>query len=111
TGPATPPPSQGGVQYPGTWWAHLPDTFKTRGTSNVVGTAQRLAQASLSNPAQRRTFYSVPPGPANDAGYNLVTDTYFYPPHISTLPVTSAGFNPGDATAFSTRGVKVQMMD
>jgi len=29
----------------------------------------------------------------------------------STLPVTSAGFNPGDATAFTSLGVKVQMMD
>jgi hypothetical protein len=112
TGPATPPPYQGGVKVPGRWWVVIPNAFGLRGTSNVVGTAERLAQASLVNPADRRTFYSVPPCPANVAGYNLVTDPYFYPPHISAIPVTSAGFDPGDATAFLFRaGVDVQMMD
>jgi hypothetical protein len=78
---------QGGVKEK---VAIIPDTFKQRGTSNIVAIAERTAN-------NERTYYG--------------TDIYFSPPHISAFPPTSAGFSPADATAFTARGTQVVMMD
>jgi hypothetical protein len=78
---------QGGVKR---GWAILPDTFEKRGTSNIVGIAERTAN-------NQRTY----------AG----KDVYFSPPHISAFPTTSADFDFADATAFTASGTQVLMVD
>jgi len=68
----------------------MPDMFKQRGTSNIVGIAERTAN-------NKRTYYGK--------------DIYYSPPHISAFPTTSIGFEFADVTALLASGTQVQMMD
>lgn len=81
------PVEQGGVKG---GVAFLPGTFNERGTANIVAIAERTANRS-------RTYHGQ--------------DIYFSPPHISTLPATTRDFNAADATAFTSVGTQVLMMD
>jgi hypothetical protein len=81
------PVSMGGVSKN---VAIMPATFDVRGTSNIVGIAERLANDT-------RSYYG--------------SDVYFYPPRISGFPPNSPGFWTTDATAFSWRGTHVLLMD
>lgn len=111
-------PNEGGVSN-GT--AFLPATYNQRGTSNIVGVAERGADkagtivnnaalgpvpaAPLLNPFARgpRFYYNIAP--------TTPADIYYNPPKISIFPTTSATYDPYSATAFSASGCQVVMMD
>jgi prepilin-type N-terminal cleavage/methylation domain-containing protein len=102
------------------WVITIPATVNQRGTSNTVGIAERTANKTGGTPngstvpiTPRCYAYDPPTAPTGLAAGSYATpiDIYFYPPHISAFPTTSAGFNFADATAFSASGCQVLMMD
>jgi prepilin-type N-terminal cleavage/methylation domain-containing protein len=114
--------------------AFLPGTFNQRGTSNIVGIAERNADkagtgVNPSNPAPLTGPSATPPTPAapyargpryyynyqaqvtGPPAYWPPADIYFHPPKISIFPTTSLTYDFSSATAFSASGTQVVMMD
>jgi len=114
-------PNAGGVSN---GVAFLPGTFNQRGTSNIVGIAERNADkagtaVNPSNPAPL-TGPSPPFARGPRFYYNLSqvsgvwppADIYYHPPtRISVFPTTSTTYDFSCATAFSASGTQVVMMD
>jgi prepilin-type N-terminal cleavage/methylation domain-containing protein len=104
------------------WTMTLPGTINQRGTSNTCCVAERTANKnSAASPtgsaATTARYYCNALGTGASATtpyYALATytcDIYFYPPHISAFPTTTATFDFHDATAFSASGCQVLMFD
>jgi len=90
-------------------YANMPATFTQRGTSNIVGIAERVACVPINSPN---------PGPAAGSRNYAGPDIYFWPPGISPFPMGQFGaagawaqLDYSKATAFSTSGTQVLMMD
>jgi prepilin-type N-terminal cleavage/methylation domain-containing protein len=106
--------------------ANLPGTFNQRGTSNIVGVAERVA-CRTGTPLAGTPYNTSPwilPSSTTTAArlyYNtdkfIPADIYYRPPgstpvtNISTFPTTTATFDWTAATAFSASGCQVVMMD
>jgi len=123
--------AQGGQASPGAGGAIkgnavLPATFSQRGTSNIVGVAERISNAvtagqagGFATPAGATAYvgaFTTPLSPRLYYNTNSGTpaDIYFQPPTISSLPVTTfvpAAASNVNCTALSASGVQVQMMD
>jgi len=116
--------AQGGIQSPlltppalgGT--ALLPATFVQRGTSNIIGVAERNAQKTgtvfvAAMPAPAAPYTNGPRLYYNPGATPQTTtaDIYYAPPTISQFPTTSANYNCVTASAYSANGVQVVMMD
>jgi len=89
--------------------AILPGTFTNRGTSNVVGFAERSCQGGA-GVVRAWPSVNLPTTPASLAADGIVADCFFSPPQIQTPPyVPNVGYY--GACAFTTAGTQVTMMD
>jgi prepilin-type N-terminal cleavage/methylation domain-containing protein len=98
--------NNGGVGYnptvpPVGGWAVLPATFNQRGTSNIIGIAERVA-----------CLYAAGAPGSNGSRTWSQPDIYFSPPGIAPFPTTTwTAAHYASATAFAASGTQVLLMD